>query len=116
MAYSPWLLKPLFGRARPDVTGQLVGVTDLSFPSGHAFGATAIYLFLLLYGLTLLSRPLHQIFWIAFVAILIGLVGISRIYLGVHHATDVFGGIAAGAAWAFSIAFVFELTRHRSRL
>ena len=39
----PLLLKPLYGRERPDLADALVNVADLSFPSGHAFGATAAY-------------------------------------------------------------------------
>jgi undecaprenyl-diphosphatase len=44
------------------------------------------------------------------------LVGASRVYLGVHYATDVVSGIALGAAWAFILAGVFTLFGQRSAL
>lgn len=105
----PALLKRLFDRPRPELADHLARVTDLSFPSGHTFGATAIYLFLLLYALRHIPGWPARLGWAAFAGLLVALVAVSRLYLGVHHATDVLGGLAAGAAWAFAVALATEV-------
>ena len=89
-----WLLKTLIGRARPAPFGELSALHSYSFPSGHAMTATAIY------GMigVVLAREHPQ--WRTALAIaiptLVVLIGLSRIYLGVHWPTDVIAGWAAG--------------------
>lgn len=113
--FLPRVLKIAFDRPRPDFTERLVRVTDLSFPSGHAFGAAAIYAFLVIYAFTHLRGAVERAFAAGFATALIVLVGVSRIYLGAHHTTDVLGGLAAGLAWTFAVAFVFEWSAARRR-
>lgn len=110
----PHYLKLLFARPRPEALDQLVTVTSLSFPSGHAFGAAAIYSFFVLHALRHVMHPLQRVVWIGFTVLVITLIGVSRVYLGVHHATDVLAGTAAGAAWSFAVALVFEIPVLRS--
>jgi membrane-associated phospholipid phosphatase len=71
-----------------------------SFPSGHAMGSI-IGIGMLLYVLGLYWHPsrLVRIASIVAACIFVGLVGVSRVYLGVHYPSDVMGGWAAGAAW-----------------
>lgn len=103
-AFWPWFLKPLFGRERPDISDRLVHVGDLSFPSGHAFGSTAVYLALAIAISRHFPARIHQVALFAFGFLLITLVGVSRIYLGVHFFNDVVAGIASGAAWSSILA------------
>lgn len=93
-------LKIAIARPRPDIVPHLVDVSDLSFPSGHAMLSAVTYLTL---G-ALLSRtqktPATRLFMIGTALFLTLIIGISRIFLGVHYPTDVLGGWCAGAAWA----------------
>jgi undecaprenyl-diphosphatase len=93
-------LKFLFARARPDVVERLVGVHSASFPSGHALLSAAIYLML---G-ALLARELSGAArrYVMVVAVLLTLlIGLSRVYLGVHWPSDVLAGWCIGALWAW---------------
>ena len=89
-----------FDRPRPDLVPHGVVVTNASFPSGHAMMSAIVYLTLgVLLARTQASRPL-RIYLIALSVLATILVGISRIYLGVHWPTDVLAGWTLGAAWA----------------
>jgi undecaprenyl-diphosphatase len=94
------LLKFAFGRARPDVVPPLARVFTTSFPSGHATLSAITYLTI---GAVLArSQPSHTIslYFMSLAVFMTVLIGISRIYLGVHYPTDVLGGWCIGAAWA----------------
>lgn len=86
------MLKEAFARARPDVVPALDHVTDLSFPSGHAAGAMAVFLTAALLIPTDKPRT-------ALIAALVGAgaIGVSRVLLGVHFPSDVLGGWVWGA-------------------
>ena len=91
-------MKNLFDRARPSVTEHLVGASGYSFPSGHAFGGTALYLGLALAFLPLISPARHRL--AIAVALLIGaLISFSRAWLGVHYPSDVLAGWLGGIGW-----------------
>ena len=101
------MLKNIFLRDRPDISGQLTFVKSSSFPSGHSFGSTVAY-----FGLAfLLSREVKvikiEILYYALAAVVVALVGISRMYLGVHFPTDVVGGISSGLVWFAFVTFPF---------
>lgn len=106
------LLKLGFDRPRPDLIPHLTHTFSTSFPSGHAMVSAVVYLTL---G-TLLARVVSglwsKIYVMVIALILTGLIGLSRLYLGVHWPSDVLAGWAAGAAWAllwWTIASVSNL-------
>jgi undecaprenyl-diphosphatase len=94
------VLKSAFGRPRPSVVPQLAMVDSMSFPSGHAMIAAAVYLTL---G-ALLARTTNywrlRLYYLGVALGITGLVAFSRVYLGVHYPSDVLAGMAAGALWA----------------
>jgi undecaprenyl-diphosphatase len=94
------LLKGVFERSRPDVVPHAVQVFTNSFPSGHATLSAVTYLTL---GALLarVERPRAARMYFLGVAITLTiLVGLSRVYLGVHWPTDVLAGWCVGGAWA----------------
>lgn len=99
-------LKALFERERPPAAYQAVETINASFPSGHALLSTVFYLTL---GV-MLTRAFPKKRLKAFVlgsAILIAiLIGLTRVYLGAHWASDVIAGWCAGAAWAMALWLV----------
>ena len=100
--------KGVFSRERPTVIPKLVEVASYSYPSGHAFAASAVYLTLAIMGSQIFRKPVHQIMLFVFASALITLIGFSRVYLGVHYPSDVVSGTAMGAAWAFVLAALVQ--------
>lgn len=99
-AFLSTLLKLGFDRPRPDVVPHLTYVHSASFPSGHAMMSAVVYLTLGALLARVVSGVWSKLFVMAVAAMLTGLIGVSRIYLGVHWPSDVLAGWAAGAAWA----------------
>jgi undecaprenyl-diphosphatase len=99
-------LKLGIARPRPEVVQHLVEVTDMSFPSGHAMLSAITYLTLGAMLSRLEDRPSLRYFFPLVAVFLTFIIGLSRIYLGVHYPTDVLGGWAAGTVWACGSWFV----------
>jgi undecaprenyl-diphosphatase len=96
------LLKIGFDRPRPDLVPHEVHVYTLSFPSGHAMLAAVTYLTLAVLILRVTPRPRLKAYVLAVAVLLTMLIGLSRLYLGVHWPTDVLAGWSIGAAWALA--------------
>lgn len=105
------VMKGVFERDRPPELFRAVETINASFPSGHALLSTVFYLTLGVMLERAFARRRLKIYVVT-VAILIALlVGISRVYLAAHWASDVMGGWALGAAWAmicWLIAYVVQ--------
>ncbi len=109
------VLKGWFDRPRPDLTGA-VEVFTASFPSGHATVSAVTYLTI---GVLLAERETRwppRVLYVAGAIFLTGIVGFSRIYLGVHYPTDVIAGWSLGIAWALLCLVAASLLRSNGRL
>ena len=104
----PELLKDYFARERPDALLHLVTVRTLSFPSGHSFGAAASYATFAFFFARFVRRWSIEVFCFVLAMLIVVIIGITRIYLGVHYPTDVLAGICAGGAWAFLLDACFS--------
>lgn len=101
-------LKLVFARPRPTVVPHLRTVVTASFPSGHAMESAIIYLTLGALLMRVVEGRLTKIYTMAVAMFLTLLVGVSRVFLGVHYPTDVVGGWMLGFLWA---ALTFLVTR-----
>ncbi|WP_286743067.1 phosphatase PAP2 family protein [Aquabacterium sp. UBA2148] len=111
-------LKVIFSQSRPDAIFHATVASGYSFPSGHTMMSAIVYLTLAALVARLVPRTRLRLHVMGTAALLTGLVGVSRVYLGVHWASDVLAGWAAGAAWAllcWLTASHLQLGQERSR-
>jgi undecaprenyl-diphosphatase len=102
------LLKTISQHPRPTVVPHLVEATSYSFTSGHALVAAATYCTLAAIACHYVTdqrarKAIRIICWT-----IAGLVGFSRVYLGVHYPSDVFGGGVVGIAWFYFCAYLWR--------
>jgi undecaprenyl-diphosphatase len=106
------VLKALVGRERPTIFEHGDIVSSLSFPSGHAMMSATVYLTLGGLLARLVEERLLKLYVLGLAAALTFVIGLSRIYLGVHWPTDVLAGWTAGLVWALLCTMV---ARHLQR-
>lgn len=92
-------LKLLFNRPRPEIPGGIQVFTS-SFPSSHAMLSAVTYLTLGALMTRVVAGPRLKAYVIGLAVFLTVVVGLSRVYVGVHYATDVLAGWCVGSAWA----------------
>jgi undecaprenyl-diphosphatase len=105
------LLKLIFRRARPEAFFGFDSPSTYSFPSGHSITAACFYgVIAAILTIRMPSRGRKIAIWIAasLVALLIGL---SRIYLGVHYPSDVLAGYAAAVIWVVAVRTGYDRWR-----
>ena len=108
-------LKHIFQRARPSFDEPLLTLTTYSFPSGHTAAATVFYGLLACY-LVRRTRSWHRrAVALAGAVLMVGLVALSRMYLGAHYLSDVLAASIEGTAW-LAVCITAASTLHRRRL
>jgi undecaprenyl-diphosphatase len=95
-------VKHAFGRERPDLAYRAVEAANASFPSGHAMLSAVVFLTLGALAARFATLKRVKILAISAGVLMSLLVGVSRIYLGVHWTTDVLAGWSLGAVWAMA--------------
>ena len=107
------VLKVLFHRPRPAIVPHLSSIATASFPSGHAMLSSVVYLTLA----AALSRAAPttglKCYHLAVAVMLTGLIGCSRVYLGVHYPTDVLAGWSGGSAWTVICCLIAHFVARR---
>lgn len=104
-------VKHAFQRARPVLDAPVLNLTTYSFPSGHTAGATVWWGFLLVLWFAWQPAVAPRFAAVLIAAAMISLSGLSRVYLGVHYASDVLAAVAEGTAWLVLCFLAFGLRR-----
>lgn len=107
-------LKAVFERTRPPEAFRAAEALNSSFPSGHALLATAVYLTLGVLLARAVTRRRLKAYIVGVAMQLAVLVGVSRVYLGVHWTTDVLAGWCVGAVWAALCWIAVHLVQRRA--
>ena len=107
------VLKQWFERPRPSHVAHLTEVNSLSFPSGHSMLAAVTYLTLAsLLARTTADRRI-KIYILTCAVVLAGIIGTTRVFLGVHYPTDVLAGWCAGISWALLCSLIARWLQKR---
>jgi membrane-associated phospholipid phosphatase len=109
------LLKYTFMRARPVSDDAILTLASYSFPSGHTAASTLLYGIIAAYLVCLSPRFSVRGAIIAAAVLMVALVGLSRVYLGVHYASDVLAAVVESCGWlAVCITAISTLRRRRA--
>lgn len=108
------LLKELFDRDRPTIVPHLMPAHEPSFPSGHTMISATLYPTLAeLFG-RLVTEARARLYLMSIAILLALLIGLSRVYLGVHYPSDVVAGLCLGFGWALCCGIAARLLqKHR---
>ena len=109
-------LKALFQRERPPAAFQAVETLNASFPSGHALLSTVFYLTVAVMMTRAFPRRRLKAYVLGVGMAFALMVGLTRVYLGAHWASDVMAGWCVGAAWAMALWLVsYAVERRQTR-
>jgi membrane-associated phospholipid phosphatase len=110
------LLKEYFGRVRPEFDAGGARLDSLSYPSGHSSGIATLVTVALIMAWPLLAARARR-WWLVVGVALVAVVGLSRMWLGVHFLSDVVGGWALGIGWSLLVVLLLGgLPGHRAAL
>jgi undecaprenyl-diphosphatase len=107
------LTKNVIERARPEDVTHLVQVSGFSYPSGHSLVSASLYLTIAILAGRHLPTTKSRVLLLCLAIVIISLVGMSRVYLGVHYPSDVVSGVLLGLAWALLLAGGFSMIERR---
>ncbi len=108
------ILKFAFSRQRPEIVTHLASEISMSFPSGHSAMSAVIYLTLAVLISRIEKSAKTRIFIVSAALIITFLVGVSRVYLGVHYPTDVLAGWMIGLFWALLCSFFISFLEKKN--
>ncbi|WP_425228981.1 phosphatase PAP2 family protein [Sphingomonas sp.] len=100
------LIKHLIHRPRPTLVEHWASVHDLSFPSGHSASSAVVYLTLAALATQVMRERAARRYLLGAAIMLVGAIGVSRVYLGVHWPSDVLAGWSLGTLWALGWWFL----------
>jgi membrane-associated phospholipid phosphatase len=106
-------LKEIVGRARPVLQDPLSTAPGMSFPSGHALGASIGCCLLLLIALRFLPRG-GRVAAVVAAAVIVGCVALARVVLGVHFVSDVLAGVTLGIGWVAVTTWAYVAWRRET--
>ena len=109
-----FVLKHYFIRERPEIH-RIMDAKGYSFPSGHAMMAMALYAIIVFFFWHHVKTTGNRIILVLFAAFMIIIIGMSRIYLGVHYPSDIIGGYAASGLWVMIMIMVYTYFRKPER-
>lgn len=98
------VLKLIFQRDRPELWDRLIVESGYSFPSGHAMATSALIFALIV----ILWNTRWRLVAILFGGFLMVMIGLSRMYFGVHYATDIIAGWSLSLAWVLLVALIVK--------
>ena len=106
------LLKYIFQRTRPEIN-QIVFEEGFSFPSGHSMAAFSLYGILTFLLWRHIKTRTGRGLLLIVNSFMIIMIGLSRIYLGVHYPSDVIGAYAASGFWLFTVIWFYQWLQER---
>lgn len=101
-SWAVGLIKATVARPRPVLFDHIVDAWSASFPSGHAANSAIVYLTLALLLMQIVEQRVARWYLIGAAVVLVMLIGVSRVYLGVHWPSDVLAGWSFGTLWALA--------------
>ncbi len=114
------VLKLLFHRPRPELWDIVSPRPNtFSFPSGHATASLCYFGCLIWLGWRFIQPQLWRTLWTILMVVAILLVGLSRVYFGVHYPTDVLAGWISGSFWLITVlsgVTIYENLHHSGQL
>jgi undecaprenyl-diphosphatase len=110
------VLKIQFARPRPDLFVPAAKVFTASFPSGHATFSAITYMTLAALLARMTTSRRLRCYFVAVAVVLTFMIGVSRVYLGVHYPTDILAGWCIGSAWALMCWAIMTRLQQKGRI